>query len=71
MARSMLEVDDFDAIFGGDATTLDNVSRMDVREGTMGLPVMVTSQYLRFWTDVSVTLSYKAGLMDVFLRPRR
>lgn len=36
-------------ILGGDETTLGRVSRMEVREGTMAFPVMVVSQYLRFW----------------------
>lgn len=30
--------------FGGDTTTLGRVSSMDVRDGTMGLPVIVLSQ---------------------------
>jgi len=38
------EVVDLGAIFGGEAMTLGMVSRMEVREGTIGLPVMVVSQ---------------------------
>ena len=38
------ELVDFDAIFGGEAITLGRVSKMDVRDGTMGLPVAVVSQ---------------------------
>lgn len=34
----------FGLILGGEATTLGRVSRMEVREGTMGLPVIVLSQ---------------------------
>jgi len=46
---SMDEVVDLDAIFGGDAMTRGRVSKIDVREGTIGLPVIVVSQYLRFY----------------------
>jgi hypothetical protein len=35
-------------ILGGDATTLGSVSRMDTRDGTIGLPVVVRSQYRWF-----------------------
>lgn len=42
--RSKLEVVDLGLIFGGEAMTLGRVSRMEVRDGTMGLPVMVVSQ---------------------------
>lgn len=38
---------DLGLIFGGEATTLGMVSRIDVREAMIGLPVMVVSQYLR------------------------
>lgn len=40
----MDEVVDLGAILGGEAMTLGMVSRMEVREGTIGLPVMVVSQ---------------------------
>ena len=35
-------------ILGGDDITLGIVSRIDVRDGVIGEPEMVTSQYLRF-----------------------
>ena len=40
-------------ILGGETVTLEMVSRIDVREGVMWCPVMVWSQYLRFYRDVS------------------
>lgn len=41
-------VEDLEEILGGLATTLGRVSRMEVREGMMGAPEMVVSQYRRF-----------------------
>ena len=46
--RPRAEVVDLGLIFGGEATILGRVSRIEVREGTIGLPVMVLSQYRRF-----------------------
>ena len=40
----MTPVDDFEEILEGLATTLGIVSRMEVREGTIGAPEMVVSQ---------------------------
>ena len=45
------EAVDLGAILGGEATILGSVSRIEVREGTMGLPVMVVSQYRWFWRE--------------------
>ncbi len=40
-------------ILGGEATTLDRVSRIEVREGIMKAPEVVVSQYCLFcWHDV-------------------
>jgi hypothetical protein len=36
-------------ILGGEETTLESVSRMDVREGIMKAPEVVVSQYCLFW----------------------
>lgn len=44
--RCKAPVDDFDLILGGLAvTTFWSVSRMEVREGTIGAPEIVVSQY--------------------------
>lgn len=40
----MAPVEDLEEIFGGLAMTLGMVSRMDVREGTIGAPEIVVSQ---------------------------
>lgn len=40
----ILEVDDFGVNFGGEEMVLGRVSRMEVRDGTIGLPVEVRSQ---------------------------
>lgn len=48
---SMLEIVSLGLILGGEAVTLLIVSEMDVREGMMGLPEMVWSQYRRFYTN--------------------
>lgn len=45
---SKLEMVDLGLIFGGEMTTLGSVSRMDVRDAMIELPVTVLSQYLRF-----------------------
>ena len=45
---SNVPIVDFGLSFGGDATIRGSVSRIDVREGVMKLPVSVTSQYRRF-----------------------
>lgn len=45
-------VEDLDRILGGLATTLGRVSRMEVRDGTIGAPEMVVSQYRRFCRKV-------------------
>ena len=45
---SKVPIVDFGLSFGGDATIRGSVSRIDVREGVMKLPVSVTSQYRRF-----------------------
>jgi hypothetical protein len=50
---SNAEIVNFGLILGGLAVTLLRVSRIEVREGTMGLPVLVWSQYCRFWAGVS------------------
>jgi len=42
--RMMDDVVDLGAILEGDAITLGRVSRIEVRDGTIGLPVMVVSQ---------------------------
>jgi hypothetical protein len=39
---------DFGLIFGGEETTFGIVSRIEVRDAMIELPVMVVSQYLRF-----------------------
>ena len=41
-------MDDLEDILGGLATTFGRVSRMEVREGMMGAPDMVVSQYRWF-----------------------
>ena len=41
---SMLEIVSLGLILGGDAVTLLMVSRIDVRDGVMALPVIVWSQ---------------------------
>lgn len=46
------EMVDLGFILGGEATTLVIVSRMEVREAMMELPVMVVSQYLRCWEEM-------------------
>ena len=45
---SMKETVDFGESFGGLLTTRGRVSKIEVRDGTMKLPVSVTSQYRRF-----------------------
>lgn len=45
---SKFEMVDFGLIFGGEETTFGIVSRMEVLDAMMKLPVMVVSQYLRF-----------------------
>ena len=42
--RCITPVEDFERIFGGEEITLGMVSRIDVREGTIGAPEMVVSQ---------------------------
>ena len=49
---SMPEVVDFGFSTAGLLTTFGRVSRMDVRDATMGLPVTVWSQYRRFYTHM-------------------
>jgi hypothetical protein len=49
MTCSKLEIVRLALILGGEDTTLGRVSRIDVREGMMAFPVIVVSQYLRFW----------------------
>jgi hypothetical protein len=44
----MAPVVDLGEILGGEVTTLERVSRMEVRLGRMGSPFIVRSQYLRF-----------------------
>lgn len=41
---SKLEIVDLGFIFGGETTTLGSVSRIDVRDAMIELPVMVVSQ---------------------------
>ena len=53
----MTPVEDLADILGGLAMTLGRVSRMEVREGMMGAPDMVVSQYRRFW-DKLVSTDY-------------
>jgi hypothetical protein len=48
---SKFEMVDLGLIFGGEMTTLGNVSRIDVRDAMIELPVMVVSQYLRFCSN--------------------
>lgn len=50
---SKLEIVSLGLISGGEAVTFEMVSRIDTREGTMGLPVMVMSQYRRFYNQVN------------------
>jgi hypothetical protein len=45
---SKFEMVDLGLIFGGETTTFGSVSRIDVRDAMIELPVMVLSQYLRF-----------------------
>jgi hypothetical protein len=47
---------DLGLIFGGEMTTLGSVSRMDVRDAMIELPVTVLSQYLRFCGNELVLL---------------
>jgi hypothetical protein len=49
MICSKLDIVRFALILGGEATTLGSVSRMDVRDGMIAFPVIVLSQYLRFF----------------------
>ena len=42
--RCITPVEDFEWIFGGEEITLGMVSRIDVRDGTIGAPEMVVSQ---------------------------
>ena len=42
--RWMRPVEDLERILGGEEITLGMVSRIEVREGTMGAPEMVVSQ---------------------------
>ena len=49
MTCSKLEIVRLALILGGEATTLGSVSRIDVREGMIAFPVIVVSQYRRFW----------------------
>lgn len=44
---SKLEIVDLGLICGGDLETLPIVSRIDVREGMIKLPLIVVSQYRR------------------------
>lgn len=46
---SKFEMVDLGLIFGGEETTLGIVSRIEVLDAMMKLPVMVVSQYLRFF----------------------
>ena len=52
----MAPVEDFEEILGGEEMTFGIVSRMEVRDGVMGAPEMVVSQYLRFCGGVSAFL---------------
>jgi hypothetical protein len=47
---SKLEMVDLGLIFGGEATTFEIVSRIEVLEAMIKLPVIVLSQYLRFYS---------------------
>jgi hypothetical protein len=47
---SKFEMVDLGLIFGGELTTLGSVSRIDVRDAVIELPVAVLSQYLRFYS---------------------
>lgn len=46
---SMVPMVDLGWILGGEETTFDSVSRMEVREGMMKAPEVVVSQYCLFW----------------------
>lgn len=48
---SKFEIVDLYLIFDGEETTFGIVSRMEVREAIMKLPVIVVSQYRRFYED--------------------
>lgn len=54
--RWMTPVEDFEEILGGLATTFGIVSRMEVREGTMGAPEIVLSQYRWFYGAITVSI---------------
>jgi hypothetical protein len=45
---SIAPVVDFGLILGGEATTFESVSSIEVLEGLIGSPLIVMSQYLRF-----------------------
>ena len=59
---SMLEMVSLGLILGGEAVTLLIVSEMEVRDGRIGLPEIVWSQYCRFY-KVSIQIKYSG--MDV------
>ena len=69
--RWMIPVEDLADILGGLATTLGRVSRMEVREGMMGAPDMVVSQYRWFCDEVLSTLTVEVDLETGVLRLRR
>jgi hypothetical protein len=59
--QKMLEWVDFGGSAGGFLRTLGRVSRMEVREGTMGFPVEVRSQYLLDYIDHPVSITAVEG----------
>merc|ERR1712093_862381 len=54
---SKFEIVGLGLILGGEATTFGIVSRMDVRDAMMELPVIVVSQYLRWSSSLMMTFS--------------